>query len=335
MAKFAYGVDLGWASQLEAQGYHWVNGKGEAVDPYEEAKNMGANAARFRVFVNPPKGAYWQKRDGSVCMLGFCDIESVCEQARRAKAHGMEIMIDLHYSDHFADPQYQEIPADWLTDDEKTLCEKIKAHTLDVLTALKEAGITPRWVQVGNEINPGILLPKGSLQEAPETLVKFLNAGYEAVKAFDEKILVVTHLAGAQMKDECESFLENFFAHDGKTDILGFSYYPYWFGNVHRPEAVAENLQRYHRVYQKPVLIAEIGEAAKEEEKTYRIIRDIVAIMKEISGEEESGVFYWEPEVSGDEVVDGYPLGASRMIGEKTLCYTKALEAYRDSEKTD
>lgn len=108
--EMAYGVDLGWLSQLEARGIHWVDAEKKEIDPLSAMKEMGADAVRLRIFVNPPKESYWTKKDGTVCMLGFCDAQSVLEVSERVKAAGMKLMLDFHYSDHFADPEYQDIP---------------------------------------------------------------------------------------------------------------------------------------------------------------------------------------------------------------------------------
>lgn len=108
--EFAYGADFGWVSQLEEEGVTWVDECGNRTEPVREAVRMGLNAVRLRVFVDPPSESYWAKTSDEKCMLGFCDKESVLKMAGRVKEAGLKLMIDFHYSDHFADPQYQDIP---------------------------------------------------------------------------------------------------------------------------------------------------------------------------------------------------------------------------------
>ena len=342
MERFAYGVDFGWVSQLEARGIHWVDKKGDIIDPYKAVKDMGADSVRLRVFVDPPKKGYWQKRDGTVCMLGFCDAGNVLSAARRVKENKMRLMVGFHYSDHFADPQYQEIPAEWLLDNNAMLKKRIYNHTREVLELLYAEGIVPEWVQVGNEINPGILLPKGSLAEHPAELVEFLNAGYEAVKAVSPDIQVITHLARIYDRSLTKPFLDNFFAHGGKTDILGLSYYPYWaeveWENgetkekyVHNIGQLKELLKWYQVTYQKPVMIVEVGGREEEPAETRGVVSDTVSAVRSIPDGNGLGVFYWEPEVGKAVLPDAYPLGAAECVGKNTLRFTDALLAYREA----
>ena len=338
---FIYGVDLGWVSQLESQGIYWIDKNGNHTDPIEELKSMGATAVRLRVFVNPPQKAYWHKYEkeafgktfgGEECMLGFCDKKSVLEMAKRVKKLNMGLMIDFHYSDHFADPVYQDIPEEWMKEDFEGLKQKVEQHTKEVLTLLTENSIYPDWVQVGNEINSGILLPVGSAKEAPAQLVALLNRGYEAVKTCCPDCQVVTHISGGHDYDLCTRFFDVFFQYGGKTDIMGFSYYPYWIQIPHEEDKLRKNMAALTEKYGKPLILSEIGGPENEEEETYQLLASAVRAMKDIPGGEGLGIFYWEPEVGADLLPDHYLLGAARMAGEKCVQFTSAMEAYRDSK---
>ena len=105
------------------------------------------NAVRLRVWVNHSTG--WSNKP------------DVVAQAKRAAKQGLRVMIDFHYSDFFADPSQQHIPAAWQNYTYEQLCECVREHTLDVLYALKEAGVKPEWVQIGNETPNGMLWPMG------------------------------------------------------------------------------------------------------------------------------------------------------------------------------
>lgn len=327
--EIAHGVDLGWVSQLESMGVTWETPDGRATDPLQALKEMGADSVRLRVFVNPPKEAFWKKREDETCMLGFADAQSVMEMSKRVKAMGLKLMIDFHYSDHFADPQFQDIPAKWQEDDEEGLKQRVYDHTKEVLTLLTENGIYPEWVQVGNEINPGILLPKGSVKEAPEAMVSFLNAGYEAVKACCPDCQVITHLAGGQRAEWCDPFWETFFSLGGKTDILGFSHYPYWFNYEEQSNHLAERLCEYHAKYHKPVMVAEVGGPEDKEEETYQLLKDTIKAVESVPDGQGLGVFYWEPAVGKDILPDQYPLGAAVLVEDKRIRFTKAMTAYQ------
>lgn len=330
--RMVLGVDLGWVSQLESRGIRWVDEEGRQIDPLQAVKDMGTNTVRLRVFVNPPKEAFWQKKNGTVCMLGFADAESVLEMAKRVKAMDLQLMIDFHYSDHFADPQYQDVPEAWQNEDGEGLKKKVYEHTKEVLHLLVENGAAPEWVQVGNEINPGILLPHGGLKENPGQLVEFLNMGYDAVKECCPDCKVITHIAGPYKPDWCEPFLDNFFEKGGKTDVLGFSHYPYWFKVEQSAEFLLGYLSRYEQKYHKPVMVCEVGGPENEEEGTYQLLMNTMEALERLPDEKGLGVVYWEPEVASGLLPDKYFMGASRLVNEHTLQFTKALSAYRDHE---
>lgn len=331
MGEFAYGVDLGWMSQLESEGYYWTDPMGNRKDIFDIVKEFGADSVRFRIFCDPNKDGYWQKRENERCMLGFCDKESVLECAKRVKAAGMRLMLDIHYSDHFADPQFQDIPKAWENHSVDELVEDVKNHTREVLNIFKEAGLTPEWVQVGNEINPGMLLPVGNAQTNMPVLVRFLNAGYDTVKEIFPETIVITHLACGAIKSMIRDFFDPFFAEGGKTDMIGLSHYPYWYVQMENADMspLKECVEEYALVYKKPVIIAEIGEDESEPDKTYALIKDAINTMKDIPDGLGAGVFYWEPEVGKDALPDKYPLGAAVVRDNKEIRFTTALNSYR------
>lgn len=331
MKEMIYGVDLGWFTQLESMGYRWLDENGDETDIFTASKEMGVNAVRLRIFVNPPKDAFWMKRGTERVMLGFCDAESILSISKRIKASGMKLMTGFHYSDHFADPEIQDIPEEWKDDTGRQLADRVYSHTKEVLALLADNEIYPEWVQVGNEVNNGIMWPKGSLAEAPESLVRFLNAGYDAVKEISPGSKVITHLASVCNRSLCEPFLENFFKNGGKTDILGFSYYPYWEKFESDKDFLAGYLKFYSEKYQKPVMIVEVGGPNEDVAESYHTICDAINAMKEMNTQNHPGVFYWEPEAATEILPDKYPLSAAELVGEKTLKYTKALSAYRDN----
>ena len=104
MSTMIYGIDLGWASQLETMGYRWLNDAGEETDILTASKELGVNAVRLRIFVNPPEGAFWQKTEEEICMLGFCDAINVLKMSERVKEQWIKLMVGFQYSNHFADP---------------------------------------------------------------------------------------------------------------------------------------------------------------------------------------------------------------------------------------
>lgn len=329
---FEYGVDLGWASQIESRGYSWINEDGNTEDIVKLVKDMGATSVRLRLFVNPPKEGYWDKPTGDRCMLGFCDTQSVISFAKRVKNEGLSLMLDFHYSDLFADPQFQIVPKDWENDTVAQMTQHVHDYTKETLEAFKNQGIEPRYVQNGNEINPGLLLPYGDLNKEPQNMTNFLNASYDAIKEVFPNTEVITHIAMVTDLEGCSNFFRTYFGHGGKTDMLGFSYYPYWYGGVHQPALLSDNINKMSAEFDKDVMITEVGGEQDDEESSYTIVKDTIEATKNIPNKRGRGVYYWEPEACKELLSDGYMLCASVPVGDNKLKFNKALKAYIEKD---
>ena len=181
-ATFANGADVGWVSQQESSGYSFYNSSGVKTDPFVLLKNLQVNAIRLRVWVNPSGG--WN--DGA----------DVLYKAKRAAAQGQRIMIDFHYSDSWADPGQQTKPAAWSSHTLAQLNNDVYSHTQGILNYLKTNGITVEWVQVGNEINGGMLWPEGKTSSF-SNLAGLINSGYNATKAMLADLLTKTKALGS------------------------------------------------------------------------------------------------------------------------------------------
>jgi len=169
--QFAKGADIGWLSQMEATNFHFFDVDGTQKECLQLLKDRGINTVRLRVWVNP----------SSDNINGHCSTAETVAMAVRAKNLGMRVMIDFHYSDSWADPSKQTKPAAWTNHSFPTLLNDVYNHTFDVLMALHVAGVTPEWVQIGNEIPSGILWPDGHTNNFSQ-LAQLLNKGYEATK---------------------------------------------------------------------------------------------------------------------------------------------------------
>jgi len=316
-----HGADVGWVSWLESRGFRWVNDEDEVTDPLVLLQQMGVDSARLRVMVDPDIA------DG----MGFADPARVVSMARRCADRGLKLMVDFHFSDTWADPAKQFVPRAWAHDTLEAMRTHLADHVTDVLGALKAAGVTPDWVQLGNEIPNGLLWGtegvSGAVKgdEGWDTLVKLLNAGYTAVKAFDPRIPVIVHLDRGYDNELYRWWFDHFRAAGGCWDIVGLSFYPFW-----QPEGTVDQLQaNLHDLvtrYGKPVMVCEVGGRADDAPGTARILTDVRAALGTVPGHQGLGVFYWEP-ASAPEVVGGYALGACEVVGPQTLRFTPAMRA--------
>lgn len=327
----AYGADIGDLSQLEALGYQYVDDNGVQTDALELLKDKGVSAVRIRAFVNPPESYEWTKDNGTTCYLGYCNTDGVIYTAKRAAAAGMDINLVLHYSDHFADPQYQDIPEQWEDATQEELSKYVYDYTYYLMNQLAEEGIYPKWVEVGNEINAGILFPYGSSMTNFEQLTEYLNSGYDAVKAVSPNTKVVTHLASVSSDAVVEGnftwFFDNFAKYGGKTDVIGMSYYPYW--TRADIDGVTYTLSNLAHLYDKEVMICETGGLESDATGTSALLRKEINALKAVPNDKGVAVFYWEPEVNSAILPDSYILGATELTSSKTLHFTGALNAFQ------
>ncbi len=330
------GADIGWISQLQDNGISWVNESGITENPLKILKDQGIDSVRLRVFVNPPTSAQWTKNDGTTCLLGYADKDSVVEMAKQASDLGLKIMIDFHYSDHFADPAYQDIPEEWSNHSLEQLKKDVYNHTYEVMTSLANAGIYPEWVQVGNENNSGMLWPYGYIWNGSSTpdvtnWVSFINKGYEAVKKVSPSSKVIIHLAEGHENELFRTIFDSLTTAEANYDVIGMSYYPYWADMDYKDsiDELSYNLNDMASRYNKEVMVCEVGGLDSDETESYNLIKAVINAVMEVPNNKGLGVFYWEPAVTSSVLPDEYPLGACKEVSTNTLKFTTALAAFK------
>ncbi len=293
---FARGADVSWLTRQEHEGLKFYTPGDEHAEKellQLLREDCGVNAIRLRVWVNPAEG--WN------------NVDDVVLKARRAEALGMRTMIDFHFSDTWADPGNQKTPEAWKDLSLDELCKAAATHVTDVLEALKRAGVTPEWVQIGNETTPGMMLPLGSVDN-PEGLTALNNAGYDAAKAVFPDVICIVHLDGGDNAWRYDRMFDLLTANGGKFDMIGMSLYPWWAEEEGRQggwrkvaQDCIDNITRLKAKYGKPVMICEIGMPYNQADAC----KELIALMMTTPVE---GIFYWEPQApSGYN--DGYQMG--------------------------
>lgn len=314
VSDFVKGADVGWLPQMEASGYKFLDQDGASKDGLQLLKDRGMNTVRLRVWVNPSN----HKIDG------HCSKEETVVMAVRAKKMGMRIMINFHYSDSWADPSKQNKPLAWINHSVAQLKQDVYDHTFEVLTALKQAGVTPEWVQVGNEIPGGMLWPEGSTNNWSQ-LAQFLNIGYDAVKAVDPKIKVVVHVDEGNNNAKFRWFFDAATTQNVKYDIIGLSYYPYWIKKEYNETIVdlATNMNDMVARYNKDVMVVEVGGEYDKVQNTFDMLSATIQAVKNVPNNRGLGVMYWEPQ--GEKSWSGYSLSAWQADGKPS----PALNAFK------
>lgn len=305
---FAKGADVSWLTQMEAAGRLFYNSGGTAQDCMQILKNLGTNSIRLRVWVDPAGG--------------WCNTADVLAKAIRAKALGMRIMIDFHYSDSWADPGQQNKPAAWAAQDFATLQTSVYDHTFNVLTTLKTNGVIPEWVQVGNETNDGMLWPTGKASINIANFATLVNKGYDAVKAVDASIKVIVQISNGFDNSLFRWIFDGLKNNGGKWDITGMSLYPDPANWSSVNSQCLTNMNDMVSRYGKPVMICEVGMSWDQAPACNSFLSDLIAKVKSVPGSNGLGVFYWEPQSYNNW--QGYTKGAFDNSGKPTA----ALNAF-------
>ena len=297
------GVDISSILAVENAGVTFCNEYGRKQDIFRTLSEHGVNYIRVRVW-NEPYDSRGNSYGG-----GNCDLYTAAEIGRRAAKYGMKLLVDIQYSDFWADPEKQTRPKYWIQHDHETLKGEIYKYTAWVLETISEAGGNIGMVQVGNETNCFFCGETDMYK-----ICDLFASGDQAIRDFDRSVLIAHHFANpstgsyawyAQVLDECNL----------DYDVFATSYYPYWHGTT---ENLTTVLKEIADTYNKYVMVAEtaypytsedgdtFGNAVSEDsdsavfrydisvEGQAQCLTDVFQAVANV-GEKGIGVFYWEP----------------------------------------
>jgi len=304
--EFIKGIDISSLTKVEDNGGKFYD-NGEEKDPLEIFTDYGANYARLVIWKDP-----YESDD-------YNNLEDTIRKAKRIKESGMKLLLNFHYSDTWADPGNQDIPAAWEDYTFDELVQAVYDHTEETLTALADEGIIPDMVQVGNEIRPGMLFPYGKIElNGFGNLAKLLNSGIKAVRDAEggADIDIMLHLDQGGDNGAFKWWFDGVID-EGVTDfqVIGASYYPYWHGTL---EDLAFNLNDISDRYDKDVIVVETaygftlddadghgnifnreleqkGGYPATEEGQAKFLYDLLEVIKNVPNDRGIGFFYWEP----------------------------------------
>lgn len=315
---FMMGADISTLYALKEIDRKYYDQVGNESDLISILQDSGVNWVRLRAWVDPTDG------NGNSYGGGHVDEEAMVAMATEAKQAGMKVLIDLHYSDFWTDPGRQSIPKSWVNADnsaltQEQLTDKIYDYTYETLEALVDAGVYPDMIQIGNEINDGLLWPTGKGYDKAKP---YIASGIQAVRDFEadnsgDHIDLVLHRANP---NDGVTRVENFYDmyQDIDYDVIGLSYYPYWHGSISNLQAVMDNLATK---FDKRVAVVETSYAYTLEDTILNgntghsfgatqvidggylatpqgqasAIRDVIAAVADVPNDQGVGVFYWEP----------------------------------------
>jgi arabinogalactan endo-1,4-beta-galactosidase len=245
VVKMSNGADVSWLPEIEQAGSKFFDAKGHRIDALKLMKQSGLSVARVRLWVNPP--------------TSHSSLAEVLALAKRIKAAGLDLTLDIHYSDWWADPAHQTTPQAWQGLNQAQLVTKVGQYTTSVLAALAKQKTSPKWVQIGNEIANGLLWPSGQLSNYSKAefakVADLLNAAAKAVRSSAGRPKVMIHLETGGDAAKTSAWLTGALV-NGLTppDAVGVSYYSQWGG----PLANLQNtLTLLSQSFEYPVAIAE------------------------------------------------------------------------------
>jgi arabinogalactan endo-1,4-beta-galactosidase len=305
--KFLKGADVSWITQMESSGLKFYDKNGNQQDLFILLKNLGFNSIRLRAWVNPADG--------------WCNTTDVLAKAIRAKNAGFKIMVDFHYSDTWADPGKQPKPASWSTLNFSYLVSTLNNYTITTLNTLKNNGITPEWVQVGNETNNGMLWEDGRASTNMANFAALIKAGYNGVKTVSPATKVIVHISNAYDNALFRWIFDGLKTNGAQWDIIGMSLYPSTSNYLTLDAECISNINDMVARYGTPCMVVEVGMQATDPTNSRDFLTDIITKVNGVANNNGLGVFYWEPESYN---WNGYSLGAFDSNNTPTI----ALDAF-------
>jgi arabinogalactan endo-1,4-beta-galactosidase len=295
-ADYAVGVDVSFLRQAEAQGTVFKDG-GVAKPGLQIFREHGHNWVRLRLFHTPTRLPN--------------DLPYTLALAKDAKQRGFKLLLDFHYSDTWADPAKQFMPAAWEGKSHAERVTAVRDYTRDTLNAFRTAGVMPDMVQPGNEIIAGMLWPDGKLPEHWDHFAELLQAaiaGIDAASSNAPRPRVMIHIDRGGDWRKTKWFFDELARRQVPFDVIGQSYYPWWHGSL---LDLRENLQFMATNYHKDIIVVETAynwkpteyknggapfpETPAGQREFLDEVNRLVLATPEGRGK---GVFWWEPAVA-------------------------------------
>ena len=256
------GGDISCLTDNEAKNAQYLDFEGKACPALDLFKQEKLNAMRVRLFVNPSD---YPNNDSNACQ----DLDYVISLSKRIKEAGFKLILDFHYSDTWADPAKQWTPKAWETLSDDELYTKIYEYTKETLQKMKDEGVAPEFIQIGNEISYGMLWGKEGSSNLKKcymgktanwsrftTLLK--NAG-KACREVCPDAKIILHTERAAQTNVLTNFYDRMNTDNVDYDIIGLSYYPAWHKDIATLETAIKTLES--RYTDKKIMIVEVGYA--------------------------------------------------------------------------
>ena len=264
METFIKGMDVSSLKELEELGAkYYMDGKEKGI--LEILKAYGVNSIRLRLWNDP------YSESGVPYGAGTSDLNTTMELARRVLDMGFGFLLDIHYSDFWADPGKQRIPKAWRGMSVEELEAAVYDFTRSTLLTMRSEHVFPTMIQVGNELSNGLLWPYGKVPNY-DNIARFINAGIRAVRSVDQEIPIMLHLDNGGNNALYREWFDEFMKRGEDFQIIGLSYYPFWHGTLQQLE---DNMRDISGRYGKELIVAEVSMGhTLEDYKDYEKLSD-------------------------------------------------------------
>ena len=316
------GADISMLPEYERVNTPYYDNAGTKIDAFTYMKdNAKMNSMRVRLFVSP--------KEKGTTKTGVCqDLEYAKKLGKRIKDAGMNFLLDFHYSDSWADPSFQDIPQSWYegslsstNPSDKSLKEKIYAYTKECLEALVDAGATPDYIQIGNEISYGMLWRNNNdkcytNQSAESTqwkrLYAFLSSASKAVREVTPKAKIIIHIERSGEATVAKEYFSRLNSHNLDYDIIGLSYYPFYHNYINYLSSTLSALETsfpdkeiqivetayFYQYFASDAKYNTQAKWAASPDGQSTFISDLVTELGKHS--KVTGLYYWFPEENGN-----------------------------------
>jgi arabinogalactan endo-1,4-beta-galactosidase len=308
-ADMARGADLSFQLQELQAGAHFTDLNGRPGTPVQILRSHAGDYVRLRLWTAPP--------------AGFSDLQNSLTTARTVKAAGMKLLLDLHYSDFWADPGHQITPAAWQGQDLPTLAATVRSYTQQVIAAFAAQGTPVDMVSVGNEIRNGMLWPTGQVDGTANTgydnLATLLKAGVAGARAGnpeDHRLRIMLHIDHGGNNAQSRQFFDQMVARNVPFDAIGLSFYTFWDGPI---TALRANVDDVATRYGRDVFVAELqypwtlangdslgnfvwnsGQLRAGYDASpggqLSFVNDVLSVLAQVPNGHGGGLFYWSPD---------------------------------------
>lgn len=241
-------MDVSSLKELEELGAKYYK-DGEEKELLEILREYGVNSIRLRLWNDP------YSESGAAYGAGTSDLNTTMELARRVLDKGFGFLLDLHYSDFWADPGKQRVPKAWRGMSVEQLETAVYDFTRETLLVLREHQVFPTMIQVGNELSNGLLWPYGRVPEY-DNIARFINAGIRAVRSVDKELPIMIHLDNGGNNALYREWFDEFIKRGEDFQVIGLSYYPFWHGTLQQLE---DNMRDISARYGKELIVAEVS----------------------------------------------------------------------------